>query len=97
MISSTIVMASIVIIVILSIVSISPASAKVHGNVEEACHHESCHNNASVGDDQADILELDLATRLLEHANILQLLTLDTLENGQKQSKTPHSSLQNTP
>ena len=90
MIPSIAVVSTVVIIVILSIVAISSSSAKVESNVEEASHHEGSDNNASVGDDQADILELDLAPCLC----ILQLLALNTLENDQQQSKTAHSNLQ---
>ena len=56
------------------------AAAEVESEVEEAGHHEGRHHHPRVGDHQAHVLKLDLATRarlVIQHSVII----INTLNN----------------
>ena len=59
------------------------AAAEVESEVEEAGHHEGRHHHPRVGDHQAHVLKLDLATRarLVIPHSVIVINTLNNQEN----------------
>ena len=51
-----------------------PPATEVEGQVEEARHHDGPHHHPRVGDDQAHVLQLDLAARAFLIQRILHII-----------------------